>query len=111
MGFWGVVPSHPRSTINNQQSTIHNKQSTGRTLAGPMEGTPFKHHFVTVIDHTTGPEHQLLFFKGQFLSKDHPDRAKMARFAAKLRKLGLREETIGYGPTKEQWEACNRDSQ
>ena len=27
------------------------------------------------------------------------------RFSAKLRKLGLREETIGYGPTKEKWES------
>jgi len=60
-------------------------------------------HRLTDHDHTTGPEHQLLFFKERFLPKDHPDRAKMARFAAKLRKLGLREETIGYGPTKEEW--------
>lgn len=28
----------------------------------------------------------------------------MDRFSAKLRKLGLREENIGYGPTKEKWE-------
>jgi hypothetical protein len=34
---------------------------------------------VTVIDHTTGPEHQLLFFKERFLAKDHPDRPKMDR--------------------------------
>lgn len=27
----------------------------------------------------------------------------------KLRKLGLREETIGYGPTKEKWQAWNRE--
>jgi hypothetical protein len=27
----------------------------------------------------------------------------MDRFSAKLRKLGLREETIGYGPSKERW--------
>lgn len=59
--------------------------------------------FVTVIDHTTGPEHQLLFFKERFLGKDHLDRSKMDRFSAKIRKLGLREETIGYGPTKEAW--------
>ena len=26
----------------------------------------------------------------------------------KLRKLGLREETIGYGPTKEEWEAFRK---
>ena len=64
-----------------------------------------KRLFVSVIDHTTGPEHQLLFFKERFLAKDHPDRPKMDRFSAKLRKLGLREETIGYGPTKEKWES------
>jgi hypothetical protein len=27
------------------------------------------------------------------------------------RKLGLREETIGYGPSKEKWEAWNRERQ
>jgi hypothetical protein len=32
----------------------------------------------------------------------------MQRFSAKLRKPGLREETIGYGPTKEKWEAFFR---
>jgi DNA phosphorothioation-associated putative methyltransferase len=68
-----------------------------------------KRLFVSVIDHTTGTEHQLLFFKERFLPKDHPERAKMARFSAKLRKLGLREETIGYGPSKEKWERWNRD--
>ncbi len=64
-----------------------------------------KRLFVSVIDHTTGPEHQLLFFKERFLPKDHADCPKMDRFSAKLRKLGLREETIGYGPSKEKWEA------
>ena len=68
-----------------------------------------KRLFVSVIDHTTGTEHQLLFFKERFLPKDHPERAKMARFSAKLRKLGLREETIGYGPSKEKWEAYTRN--
>ncbi|MFU8894742.1 MAG: hypothetical protein ACNA8L_14075, partial [Luteolibacter sp.] len=53
------------------------------------------------------PEHQLLFFKERFLPKDHPDRAKLARFSAKLRKLGLREKTIGHGPSKEKWESWN----
>jgi DNA phosphorothioation-associated putative methyltransferase len=62
-----------------------------------------KRLFVSVIDHTNGAEHQLLFFKERFLAKDHPDCSKMDRFSAKLRKLGLREETIGYGPTKERW--------
>ena len=39
----------------------------------------FRRLFVTVIDHTTGPEHQLLFFKERFLPKDHPDHSKMDR--------------------------------
>lgn len=65
-----------------------------------------KRLFVSVIDHTTGPEHQLLYFKERFLAKDHPDRPKMDRFSGKLRKLGLREETIGFGPSKEAW--CSR---
>ena len=65
--------------------------------------------FVTVIDHTTGPEHQILFFKERFLPKEHPDRPKIDRFSAKLRKLGLREETIGYGPTKEKFESALAD--
>jgi DNA phosphorothioation-associated putative methyltransferase len=64
-----------------------------------------KRLFVTVIDHTNGAEHQLLFFKERFLPKDHPECQKMNRFRAKLRKLGLHEETIGYGPSKEKWEA------
>jgi len=70
-----------------------------------------KRLFVTVIDHTNGAEHQLLFFKERFLAKDHPDRPKMDRFSAKIRKIGLREETIGYGPSKEKWEAWNRERQ
>lgn len=70
-----------------------------------------KRLFVTVIDHTTGSEHQLLFFKERFLAKDDPNLPKMRRFSAKLRKLGLREETIGYGPSKDKWEAWNRSPQ
>ncbi len=64
-----------------------------------------KRLFVSVIDHTTGLEHQLLFFKERFLAKDHPDRSKMERFSKKLFSIGLRKETIGYGPSKEKWEA------
>ena len=45
----------------------------------------------------------ILHRKETFLPKDHPERAKMKRFSANLGKLGLREETIGYGPTKEEW--------
>jgi hypothetical protein len=75
-----------------------------------IDALPFgKRLFVSVIDHTNGAEHQLLFFKERFLAKDHLDRPKMERFSAKLRKLGLREETIGYGPSKEKWEAWSRE--
>lgn len=65
--------------------------------------------FVNVFEYPPGADRQLLFFKERFLAKDHPERAKMERFSAKLRKLGLREETIGYGPSKEKWERWNRD--
>ena len=64
-----------------------------------------KRLFVTVIDHSTGPAHQLLFFKERFLAKDHPGRDKMETFSRRLQRLGLRPETIGYGPSKEDFEA------
>jgi DNA phosphorothioation-associated putative methyltransferase len=70
-----------------------------------------KRLFVTVIDHTTGSDHQLLFFKERFLPKDDPNLPNMRRFSAKLRKLGLREETIGYGPSKEKWETFVQSEQ
>lgn len=63
-----------------------------------------KRRFVTVFEDPPGPKRQLLFFKERFLATDHPQRAKMDRFSAKLRKLGLREETIGHGMTREAWE-------
>ena len=44
------------------------------------------------------------------LRDSHPDRPKMNRFSAKLRNLGLHEETIGYGPSKEKWEAFQLNS-
>ena len=104
--------------LSSSQCNIRNNRNIRIYLPEPLHPLPelltrikidLKRLFVTVIDHTTGPDHQLLFFKERFLAKDHPDRAKMARFAVKLRKLGLREETIGYGPTKEKWEAWNAD--
>jgi hypothetical protein len=64
----------------------------------------FPREGMLVIDHTTGSEHQLLFFKERFLPKDDPNLPKMRRFSAKLRQLGLREETIGYGSSKEKWD-------
>lgn len=57
--------------------------------------------FVEVFDHTKGPQTQLLYFKERFLLNEHPSRAAMKKFSAKLRSLGLNEETIGLGPDKE----------
>ena len=60
-----------------------------------------KRCFVNVFDHSEGSRRQLLFFKERFLPKGCRGRKKMENFSAKLRKLGLNEENIGYGPDKE----------
>ena len=56
--------------------------------------------FVDVFDHSKGPKVQLLYFKERFVAKDHPDRPPMEKFSTKLRRLGLSETTIGFGPDK-----------
>ena len=61
--------------------------------------------FVEVFDHSKGPRIQLLYFKEHFLPKEHPDGTNMQRFSAKLRKLGLDEMTIGFGPDKKSFRA------
>jgi hypothetical protein len=43
--------------------------------------------FVEVFDHSSSG--QLLYFKERFLPPDHPDRARMINFSAKLRRLDL----------------------
>ena len=63
-----------------------------------------KRRFVTVFEDPPGPKRQLLFFKERFVAPDHPDRKKMDRFSHKLRQLGLREESIGHGVTREAWD-------
>ncbi len=60
--------------------------------------------FVTVFDHSTGPDRQLLFFKERFLPRDYPNHARMAQISARLRKLGFDERTIGYGPNRSEFE-------
>jgi DNA phosphorothioation-associated putative methyltransferase len=52
---------------------------------------------VQVFDHS--PSGQLLYFKERFLAADHPGRAKMEKFSARLRRLGIIEQE-GFGPTK-----------
>ena len=57
--------------------------------------------FVEVFDHSTGPKIQLLYFKERFITEAHPDRPSMEKFSNKLRRLGFDEDTIGYGPDKD----------
>jgi hypothetical protein len=64
--------------------------------------------FVTVFDHTTGTDQQLLCFKERFLPPDHPGRAKMEQISTRLRKLGFDEKSIGYGPTRSEFEQLLR---
>lgn len=60
--------------------------------------------FVSVFDHTTGPEHQMLFFKERFVPADYPFGNDARGFSKRLRKLGFAEDTIGYGPNLSQYE-------
>lgn len=62
--------------------------------------------FVEVFDHSKGPKIQLLYFKERFVGKEYPGRAAIEKFSAKLRKLGLDEASIGYGPDKATWLAA-----
>jgi len=60
--------------------------------------------FVTVFDHSTGPDRQLLCFKERFLPPGHPGRPKMEQISDRLRKLRFDEKTIGYGPNQSEFE-------
>jgi len=53
--------------------------------------------WVQVFDHSA--DGQLLFFKERFVAPNHPRRAEIEAFSAKLRKLGL-SDTLLMGPTK-----------
>jgi DNA phosphorothioation-associated putative methyltransferase len=66
--------------------------------------------FVEVFDHSVGPKLQLLYFKERFVAKNHPKRLEMEKFSTKLRKLGLEESTIGFGPDKATFEAMIKDA-
>jgi DNA phosphorothioation-associated putative methyltransferase len=56
--------------------------------------------FVTVLDQSHADHQQLLYFKERFVGPEYPARAKFEQIAGRLRKLGFTPETIGYGPTK-----------
>lgn len=68
-----------------------------------------RRQFVNVMDHSAGPEHQILFFKERYLAVDHPGRKKFEAFSKRLRKLGLHEGLLGSNdlnaPAKEAFEA------
>ena len=60
--------------------------------------------FVEVFDYSAGPDFQLLYFKERFVRADYPGREVMSKFSEKLRKAGFAEETIGFGPTKAEFQ-------
>jgi DNA phosphorothioation-associated putative methyltransferase len=64
--------------------------------------------FVTVFDHSTDPDRQLLCFKERFLPRNHPGREKMGQVSARLRRLGFDEKTIGYGPNRSEFDQLLR---
>ena len=59
--------------------------------------------FVTVFDHTSGEDRQLLFFKERFVGPNYKFENDSVRFSKRLNKLGFEEETISYGPSLNQW--------
>jgi DNA phosphorothioation-associated putative methyltransferase len=66
--------------------------------------------FVNVFDHSTGPKHQILFFKERYLPTDYPGRDSMERYSKRLRKLGITETMLGSNdmgaPTREEFESA-----
>jgi DNA phosphorothioation-associated putative methyltransferase len=57
---------------------------------------------IDVFDHQSGTNLQLLYFKENYVSRDHPERPKWEKFSSKLRKLGF-EDSIVIGPTKQEF--------
>ena len=53
--------------------------------------------FVTVFDHTTGEDRQLLFFKERFVGPDYQFGNDVVGFSKRLNKLGLTSGLIGSG--------------
>ncbi len=66
--------------------------------------------FVNVFDHSTGPKHQILFFKERYLPTDYPGRDSMERYSKRLRKLGITETMLGSNdmgaPSREEFESA-----
>jgi len=50
-----------------------------------------------VFDHRQPPHQQLLCFKERFIAPDHQERRACERLSARLRKLNVTPESVGYG--------------
>jgi DNA phosphorothioation-associated putative methyltransferase len=98
----------PRST-DLIKIHLHSRKLTF-THYDDFEGKPFpeltmrikidlKRHFVTVFEHRTGPERQVLLFKERFLPVKSLAWALAKRQSLKLRALGFSEAVNPYGTT------------
>ena len=65
--------------------------------------------FVTVFDHTTGEDRQLLFFKERFVGPDYQFGNDVVGFSKRLNKLGLTSGLIGYGPSRARFDAFREE--
>jgi len=67
-----------------------------------------RRQFVSVVDHSHGPRHQILFFKERFLGPDFPGLKQIQQFSSRLRNLGLNESHLGSNdqgaPSKEEFD-------
>jgi DNA phosphorothioation-associated putative methyltransferase len=64
--------------------------------------------FVTVLEQRHAQERQILYFKERFVGPDYPNLATFRRIGVRLRKLGLDPATLGYGPSKSEFDALLR---
>lgn len=65
--------------------------------------------FVTVFDHTTGEDRQLLFFKERFVGSDFKFGNDVVGFSKRLNKFGLTAEVIGHGPSLARFDAFREE--
>ncbi|MFT3783691.1 MAG: DNA phosphorothioation-associated putative methyltransferase [Nibricoccus sp.] len=61
--------------------------------------------FVTVLDQRHARERQLLYFKDRFVGPNHSGVGEMRKLSLRLKSLGFDPATIGYGPTRAEFEA------
>ena len=57
---------------------------------------------IDIFDHQLGSYQQLLYFKDQYVGKNHPEHPKWARFSKKLRKFGF-NYADPVGPSKQEF--------